>query len=307
MTRVAVVDIGTNSTRLLLADVGEDGVRELDRRSIVTRLGEGLEASGELNPEPRERVLRVLEQYAAAIDEAGAEIRTAVLTSAVRDAANGAEFTTEVRERFGLDASTISGDEEARLTFSGATVARDAGDPTTLMVVDIGGGSTELVVGSGGDVAFHVSTQVGVVRHSERHLEHDPPAAGELHALAEDARAVIDAELPAKVRSRVEHVIAVAGTATMTAAMDLGLDSYDAARVEGHRMTVETLRAQLDRLAALPLDERRRITGLHPDRAATIVAGVAILLQVLDAVGAEEVEVSDRDILWGRALDAARG
>ena len=305
MTRVAVVDIGTNSTRLLVADVGEGTVRELERRSIVTRLGEGLEATGELNPEPRERVFGVLEQYAAAIEEAGAEVRTAVLTSAVRDAANGAAFTEEVRTRFGLDAQTITGDEEARLTFLGATAARDPEDAATTMVVDIGGGSTELVVGARGRVAFHVSTQVGVVRHTERHLHHDPPASEELVALAADARGTIDAALPADVRARVEHVIAVAGTATMTAAMDLALDPYDAAAVEGHVLTVDTLRGQLDRLAAVPLEERRRTRGLHPDRAPTIVAGVAVLLQVLDAVGAREVEVSDRDILWGRAIDAA--
>jgi exopolyphosphatase/guanosine-5'-triphosphate,3'-diphosphate pyrophosphatase len=306
MTRVAVVDIGTNSTRLLVADVGEDGVRELDRRSIVTRLGEGLEATGELNPEPRERVFRVLDEYAAAIEEHAADVRTAVLTSAVRDAANGDAFTRDVRERFGLDAQTISGDEEARLTFLGATASRDPEDPSTLMVVDIGGGSTELVVGARGEVEFHVSTQVGVVRHSERHLHHDPPTGAEVAELAAAAREVFAEQLPEDVRARVDHVIAVAGTATMTAAMDLELEPYDSDRVEGHRLSVETLRAQLDHLAALPLDRRREVTGLHPDRAPTIVAGVAILLEALAAVGAQEVEVSDRDILWGRALDAAR-
>jgi exopolyphosphatase/guanosine-5'-triphosphate,3'-diphosphate pyrophosphatase len=305
MPRVAVVDIGTNSTRLLVAEVG-DGVRELDRRSIVTRLGEGLEVSGELGAEPRERVFRALEEYAAAIEEHGVEIRVAVLTSAVRDAANGAAFTDEVRDRFGLDAQTISGDEEARLTFLGATAARDAADASTRMVVDIGGGSTELVVGLGSTVEFHVSTQVGVVRHSERHLHHDPPTEEELEALASDARAVIDDALPGDVADRVRTVIAVAGTATMTAAMDLELDPYDSSKVEGHVLSVDTLRDQLHRLASVPLDERRRITGLHPDRAPTIVAGVAVLLQVLEAVGAPEVEVSDRDILWGKALDAVR-
>jgi exopolyphosphatase/guanosine-5'-triphosphate,3'-diphosphate pyrophosphatase len=304
MTRVAVVDIGTNSTRLLLADVGRDGVQELDRRSIVTRLGEGLEATGELNPEPRERVFRVLEEYAAAIDEARADVRTAVLTSAVRDAANGDAFTAEVRDRFALDAATISGDEEARLTFMGATAAREpSGDP--LLVVDIGGGSTELVVGSGDRVDFHVSTQVGVVRHSERHLHHDPPAPEELSALTQDVRAAIEDQLPEAIRARVRHVIAVAGTATMTAAMDLELEPYDSARVEGRVLSVDTLRGQLERLASMPLEQRREIRGLHPDRAPTIVAGVAILVQVLEAVGASEAEVSDRDILWGRALDAA--
>jgi exopolyphosphatase/guanosine-5'-triphosphate,3'-diphosphate pyrophosphatase len=299
VTRVASVDIGTNSTRLLIAEVGEDGVSEVERRSIVTRLGEGLEASGELREEPRERVFRVLEEYAAAIEQHDVGPRVAVLTSAVRDASNGDEFTEQVRSRFGLDAATISGEEEARLTFLGATAARDPTDAGTLMVVDIGGGSTELVVGAGSTVEFHVSTQVGVVRHTERHLHHDPPQPAELDALARDARATIDDALPAL---EIDTVIAVAGTATMTAAMDLRLDPYDATAVEGHVLSADTLRGQLERLAAVPLAERRTTRGLHPDRAPTIVAGVVILLQILDATHTQQVEVSDRDILWGRAL-----
>jgi exopolyphosphatase/guanosine-5'-triphosphate,3'-diphosphate pyrophosphatase len=307
MPRVAVVDIGTNSTRLLVAEVDPAAgtVRELERRSIVTRLGDGLEATGELGGEARERVFAVLEQYVQAIDAQGACVRTAVLTSAVRDAANGTAFAREVGERFGLDARTISGDEEARLTFLGATAARDPADAGTLLVVDIGGGSTELVVGTGTRVEFHVSTQVGVVRHSERHLHHDPPADGELEALRRDVRGVLDAELPATVAERVRHVVAVAGTPTQAAAMDLGLEPYDARRIEGHRLGRDTLRAQLERLAPMTLEQRRGVTGLDPDRALVIVAGLVVLIAVLDAVGADEVEVSDRDILWGRALDAA--
>jgi exopolyphosphatase/guanosine-5'-triphosphate,3'-diphosphate pyrophosphatase len=305
MPRVAVVDIGTNSTRLLVADVGTDGVSELDRRSIVTRLGEGLERSGELGETPRRRVFDVLAQYAEAMDEHGAELRTAVLTSAVRDASNGAEFTETVRERFGLDAETISGDEEARLTFLGATAARAADDGATLLVVDIGGGSTELVEGRRGEVEFHVSTQVGVVRHTERHLDSDPPEDEQVGALAADARETIAEALPEEVRRRVDRVIAVAGTATMAGAMDLELEPYDADRVEGHRLSLDTLRGQLEHLADLPLEERREVRGLHPDRAATIVAGIAILIEVLQIVGVDAVEVSDRDILWGRALDVA--
>jgi exopolyphosphatase/guanosine-5'-triphosphate,3'-diphosphate pyrophosphatase len=304
MPRVAVVDIGTNSTRLLVADVSDDGVTELERRSIVTRLGEGLEATGELGETPRARVTAALDEYAELIARHDAQTKTAVLTSAVRDASNGAEFTALVRDRYGLDADTISGDEEARLTFLGATVARDSGDATPLLVVDIGGGSTELVAGAGGEVAFHVSTQVGVVRHTERHLHHDPPQDDELAALADDARATIEAEVPRDIRSGGRHVIAVAGTATMAAAMDRELEPYDSARVEGHTLSLETLREQLRNLAAVPLDQRRQTPGLHPDRAPTIVAGIAILIQVLEAFGANGVEVSDRDILWGRALDA---
>ena len=197
-----------------------------------------------------------------------------MLTSAVRDAANGAEFTAAVRERYGLDARTLSGDDEAQLTFLGATVARDPGDPTALLVVDIGGGSTELVVGARGVVEFHVSTQVGVVRHSERHLHSDPPPPAEHAALAADARGAIEAAVPAAVRERAAAAVAVAGTATSYAAIDLALDPYDPARVEGHVLSRSRLAELRDRLAAMPLAERRGVTGLVPARAPTIVAGV---------------------------------
>ncbi|MGI8623080.1 MAG: Ppx/GppA phosphatase family protein [Solirubrobacteraceae bacterium] len=288
--RVAVVDIGTNSTRLLVADVDGDGVTQLDRRSIVTRLGEGLERSGELGEAPCARVFAVLDEYREAIEAHGAQVRTAVLTSAVRDAANGAAFREAVHSGYGLDADTLSGDEEARLTFLGATSGRRIVEP--VLVADIGGGSTELVVGTGAGVDFHVSTQVGVVRHTERHGD-------ALDALRDDAGATLRAALPADPPDRV---IAVAGTATMAASMDLELEPYDADRVEGHRLGLDTLRAQLERLAALDVEERRQVKGLHPDRAPTIVAGVAILIEILSAVGAREVEVSDRDLLYGRAL-----
>jgi exopolyphosphatase/guanosine-5'-triphosphate,3'-diphosphate pyrophosphatase len=303
--RVAVVDIGTNSTRLLIADVGDGSVEEIDRRSIVTRLGEGVDATGRLGDEPQQRVFAVLDEYAAAIEQQGAETRTAVLTSAVRDAANGAEFTGAVRERYGLEARTISGDEEARLTFLGATAARDRTDGMKLLVIDIGGGSTELVVGARGEVEFHVSTQAGVVRHTERHIHSDPPAREELAELGRDVRPLLEESVWPETRSSVRAAIAVAGTATQAAAIDLELEPYDPARVEGHVLTVERLGELLDRLAALPLAERRDVPGMDPARAPTIVAGLIILTEALETFGLGSVEVSERDILWGVALDTA--
>jgi len=305
VTRVAVVDIGSNSTRLLVAEVDGGSLRELQRESIVTRLGEGVDATGRLGDEPQQRVFAALDGYAEAIDRHGAQVRTAVLTSAVRDAANGAEFTTAVRERYGLDARTLSGDDEARLTFLGATAARDRDDPTPLLVIDIGGGSTELVMGAGGAVDFHVSTQVGVVRHTERHLHTDPPNRAELEALAADARGAIEAAVPATIRERAGAAVAVAGTATSCAAIDLALDPYDPERVEGHVLPRGRLEELRDRLAAVPLAERRGVTGLDPARAPTIVAGVQVLLEVLAAFGLDGVAVSERDILWGVALTSA--
>jgi exopolyphosphatase / guanosine-5'-triphosphate,3'-diphosphate pyrophosphatase len=304
MTRVAVVDIGTNSTRLLVAEVDGGELTELQRESVVTRLGEGVDATGRLGDAPMQRVFDVLEGYAEAIDRHDVQVRTAVLTSAVRDAENGAEFAAAVRDRYGLDADTLSGDEEARLTSLGATAARGGDEP--LVVIDIGGGSTELVVGAPGTVEFHTSTQVGVVRHGERHLHSDPPTADELQALAEDARGTIDAAVPADVRGRPGGGVAVGGTATQLASIDLGLGEHDRDRVEGHAMTRERLAELRDRLAALPLAERREVRGLDPARAPTIVAGVVILLEASGAFGLDGIEVSERDILWGVALDQAR-
>ena len=235
MTRIAVVDIGTNSTRLLVAEVGDGELRELARESVVTRLGEGVDATGRLGDEPQARVFAVLDRYAEEIERHGATIRTAVMTSAVRDAANGAEFAAIVRDRYGLEAATLSGDEEARLTSLGATATRP-GDETVL-VIDIGGGSTELVVGVRDELVFHVSTQVGVVRHTERHLHTDPPQAGELAALAEDARTAIEAAVPADVRPMPHAAVGVGGTATQLASIDLGLVEHDRDRVEGHAVS----------------------------------------------------------------------
>ena len=304
---VAVVDIGTNSTRLLIAAV-EDGrvTSELVRESRVTRLGQGVDASGRLADEAMERVFAVLADYRRMIDEHEVTETVAVLTSAVRDAANGGEFTDAVRERYGLDARTIPGAEEAELTFLGATSERDHGaDDGEIVVIDIGGGSTELVVGHGGEVAFFVSMQAGVVRQTERHVHHDPPQPGELDALAREVAATIAESVPADVRERVTGAVAVAGTATSAAAIDLRLEPYDPAKVHGHTLTIEQLGSELDHLASIPNAERREVPGLHPDRAPTIVAGVVMLRQVLTAFGLDVVEVSEHDILRGAALRRA--
>jgi exopolyphosphatase/guanosine-5'-triphosphate,3'-diphosphate pyrophosphatase len=302
---VAVVDIGTNSTRLLVADVRAGGVEELDRRSVVTRLGDGVDATGRLDDAAQERVLAVLADYAELIERHGCEQRLAVLTSAVRDADNGAAFAETVRERFGLDGRTLSGDEEARLTYLGATAARDGTDATPLLVVDIGGGSTELVTGACGEMDFHVSTQAGVVRHSERFLRGDPPARGDMDALARDVRAIFAEAVPAAVRERVGAAVAVAGTATSVAAIDAEVEPYDPSRVEGRVVPAWRLADISASLAALPLGERKTVPGLHPDRAPTIVAGTILLAEVLEVFGLDRFEASERDILWGAAISAA--
>ncbi|HXE99672.1 MAG TPA: Ppx/GppA phosphatase family protein [Solirubrobacterales bacterium] len=302
--RVAVVDIGTNSTRLLVADVADGHVSEVDRRSIVTRLGRGVDTSGQLAGEAIEEVCRTVADYVDAYESLGVERVKAIATSAVRDAANSGAFMAELRERFGLDAHILTGDEEARLVYQGATAERPPSSNT--LVVDIGGGSTELVVGSGNAVGFYTSLQAGTVRHTERYLRSDPPDAGELDALAGDVRSLIDAELTGAAIATASEGIAVAGTPTSLAAIDQELDPYDPERVHGYRLPLDSIQRLCSLLASKTLEERLEVTGLHPGRAPTIVAGVVILIQVMRAFGLTEVEVSEHDILHGAALEAVR-
>ena len=302
--RVAVVDIGSNSTRLLIAEVDDRGhVMELVRRSEVTRLGAGVDSTGALSDEAIARVTTTLDDYRRLIDEHGCEANMAVLTSAVRDAVNGEEFTALVRDRYGLDARTLTGDEEAELTFLGATSDREAA--ASVVVIDIGGGSTEFVIGAGRRATFHLSTQSGVVRMSERHIHSDPPQPEELQALAADTRQIFGEGVPEDQRSDVQDGIAVAGTATSAAAIDQELDPYDRDRVHGHVLTLGTVELLLARLAAMTDDERRRVVGLDPNRAPTIVAGMILLAEAMRLFDLDQVEVSEHDILHGGALRLA--
>jgi exopolyphosphatase/guanosine-5'-triphosphate,3'-diphosphate pyrophosphatase len=225
-----------------------------------------------------------------------------VLTSAVRDATNGSEFASAVHDRYGFEPHVLTGDDEAQLTFLGATSERDPDDPTPTLVIDIGGGSTELVIGSGRTADFHVSTQAGVVRQTERHLHHDPPLVEELEELSDEVRGIVTDAVRAERRKAVERGIAVAGTATSLAAIAQELEPYDPDKVHGYVLSREQCAAILKRLALLPLKERREVPGLHPDRAPTIVAGVVILIEVLKLFDLHHVEVSEHDILRGAAL-----
>ncbi len=306
MARIAVVDLGTNSTRLLVADVDDGAVAELDRQTIVTRFGEGVDATGRVSDAAMGRVEEALAGYREIIDRLEAAEVVGVATSAMRDAENGPAFREQMLERFGMDLVTISGDEEARLTFLGATAARD--DTTETVVVDIGGGSTEYVVGRPSeDPVFSVSARMGSVRHTERFIEHDPPEEAEVKALRDDAGRIVRSEVPDELREETEHGIAVAGTATTLAAIDQELDPYDPERVHGYQLSLASCQEILRRLAALPLEERREVPGLHPDRAPTIVAGAAILLASMRTFGLEEIEISENDLLHGAALAAADG
>jgi exopolyphosphatase/guanosine-5'-triphosphate,3'-diphosphate pyrophosphatase len=304
--RVAVVDIGTNSTRLLIADVGDASeVSVLVRQSRVTRLGERVDRGTGLVPEAIKRTCAVLEDYRQLIDQYGCERNLAVLTSAVRDSPNGAEFTERVRADYGLDARILSGDEEAQLTFLGAMSDRSEHSTEPTVIIDVGGGSTEFVVGHGHHAGFHTSLQAGVVRMSERHIHTDPPAPEELQQLALDTRRIFLEGLPPQERAPVLSGIAVAGTATAAAAIDMALEPYDPERVHGYQLMLATVELLLARLADMTESQRREVAGLHPDRAPTIVAGMVLLSEAMRAFELDQVEVSEHDILRGGALRLA--
>jgi exopolyphosphatase/guanosine-5'-triphosphate,3'-diphosphate pyrophosphatase len=298
---VAVVDIGSNSTRLLVADVEAGRVSEVERQSRVTRLGRGVDLSGQLSAEAIEAACEAIADYVEICRETGVEKVEAIATSAVRDASNGSAFVAELRERFALSARVLDGEEEARLTYLGATCEQPPSEPT--LVIDIGGGSTELIVGTGEEVAFHASLQAGVVRHSERHISSDPPTALELEALAADFRSLIESATAGAPTATA--CIAVAGTPTSLASVEIGLEPYDPKQVHGHTLSLTSIQRLLSQLASAPLSKRAEIVGMHPDRAPNIVAGVVILVEAMRAFGLKQVKVSEHDILYGTAIGAA--
>jgi exopolyphosphatase/guanosine-5'-triphosphate,3'-diphosphate pyrophosphatase len=302
--RVAAVDIGTNSTRLLVADVADGQVSEVERKSIVTRLGHRVDHTGRLDAEACQRVLAALHEYRERIEALGAQRVTAVATSAVRDTANGPAFRNRVATETGIEARVIDGAQEATLTFAGAAYGGAHRDEPTV-VIDIGGGSTEYVVGADSELTFHTSTQIGAVRQSERHLRSDPPTAGELEALAGEVRELVCDAVPSQVRETVVRAVAVAGTPTSLAAVDLELEQFDPWKVHGHVLSLDRLEELLAMLAPLPLKQRQQVVGLHRDRAVTIVAGAVVLVQSLRCFEVETVEVSEHDILYGMVLRAA--
>ena len=287
--RVAVVDLGTNSTRLLVADVDDGHVDEVARRLTITRLGEGVDERRKLLPLPVARVRNVLSDYRRELEELGAE-RTLVLgTSAIRDADNGEAFLGEIEWSYGFTTRLLSGEEEVELTRRGVAGGREL-EPGTL-VLDVGGGSTELIADG-----FRTSLDLGCVRLTERFLHSDPPTRGELEAAVRAVREALPDLEPTQA-------IGVAGTVTTLAALELG--KYDPDRVHGHRISREAVESQLQRLASLPLAHRRELPGLEPERAPVIIAGAVIVREVLERYGLDGLEASERDILHGAALEAA--
>lgn len=300
MPRVACIDIGTNSVLLLIAEQSPRGPVALVEQATITRLGQGVDRTGQLAPEACERTLACLRAYANTIAEYGAERVVAVGTSAMRDARNGAKFREHARELLGTEPRVISGDEEAALTFVGALSGLQL--TGTLVVFDVGGGSTEIIVGERDSAREHVtsarSLDIGSVRLYERFFAHDPPTAGECEAVRKHVAEQLASYGPIPT---TKTLLGVAGTVTTLAAIDLALEPYTAERVHGARITEQRVREIAADLARLSTAERKRLPGLAPDRADVIVAGALLVHEVILWAQCEELVVSDRGVRWGLA------
>jgi exopolyphosphatase / guanosine-5'-triphosphate,3'-diphosphate pyrophosphatase len=297
--RVAAIDVGTNSTRLLIAEEQSDGVRAIERRMIITRLGEGVDGTGRLQPEALRRTFAAIADYAATCGELGVQRLRVAGTSAVRDAANRTDFFEGVRKLTGAEPELLSGDGEARTTFQG--VRSDLRDAAPVLVVDIGGGSTELIYGTAEPEGL-VSLDVGCVRMLEKHLASDPPAESELQALRAEVKAQLERAHKALAVPAGVRLVGVAGTVTQLATLQAGLADYDPNIVHHMTLTHGDVRRLARRLGALPYEKRRRIKGLEPGRVDVIVAGAEILTAVMEVFDTPEVLVSERDILDGLVL-----
>ncbi|WP_375431469.1 exopolyphosphatase [uncultured Friedmanniella sp.] len=303
MTRVAAVDCGTNSIRLLIAEAGRDGsLVELDRRTEIVRLGQGIDATGEFHPDALRRTFVATDAYAALIRDAGvtpAHVRF-VATSAARDARNREVFFAGIEQRLGVTPEVISGDTEAALSFAGA-LSRIRPDAEPVLVVDIGGGSTELIVGdAAGSVMRAASLDVGSVRLTERFLPVGPPAPAAVAAAAAAVDALLDGS--GIDFGSVGTWIGVAGTATTLAGVHLGLETYDRTRVHGAVIDLPGLHALFRRLAASTVEEIRALPSMHPGRADVVTAGTLIAVRIADRLHVDGLLVSESDILDGTAL-----
>ncbi|MGW0391940.1 Ppx/GppA phosphatase family protein [Streptomyces sp. NPDC003042] len=313
MTRVAAVDCGTNSIRLLVADctpsTGE--LVELDRRMTIVRLGQGVDQTGRLAPEALERTFAACREYAAVIKDLGAERVRFVATSASRDAENRDEFVQGVLDILGVEPEVISGDQEAEFSFTGATkelIGREHLE-RPFLVVDIGGGSTELVVGED-HVRAARSVDVGCVRMTERHLVvdghvTDPPTEDQVAAIRADIEAALDLAAETVPLAEARTLVGLAGSVTTVAAIALDLPEYDSSAIHHSRIPYEKVREISDRMLTTTHAERAAIPVMHPGRVDVIGAGALVLLAIMDRIGASEVVVSEHDILDGIAWSAA--
>ncbi|HEY1332872.1 MAG TPA: Ppx/GppA phosphatase family protein [Myxococcaceae bacterium] len=302
MSRLAAVDVGTNSVLLLVAERDRDGVlRPVREEADITRLGRGVDRTGVLSSEGMEATLDVLARFATLARQDGARALVVTATSAARDARNGSEFLDRARERTGAKVEILTGDEEARLSYLAVAqdFATDAGE-AGLLAIDVGGGSTELVHGRGRQVLFRKSLDIGSVRLTERCVRSDPPAAAEQEAIRNVVRGALSV-LPAFPREA--RVVGIAGTVTSLFAIEHAIEPYDAARVHGGWLPVEAVARVRARLCAVPVAERRVLPGMQPRRADVLPAGALLFETALGHLGATGARVSDRGLRWGVLLD----
>ncbi|WP_329567031.1 Ppx/GppA phosphatase family protein [Kitasatospora sp. NBC_01266] len=310
VTRVAAIDCGTNSIRLLIADLdpATGAITDLDRRMLIVRLGQDVDRTGRLAPEALERTFAACREYAAVIAEyqVGPERTRFVATSASRDAENSAEFTKGVREILGVEPEVVSGDEEAQLSFTGATKElAGAAVPAPYLVFDLGGGSTEFVLG-GAQVHAARSVDIGCVRLTERHFAGSQvPTADQIAAARADIEAALDQAAEVVPLTEAASLVGLAGTVTTVAAIALGLPEYDSTAVHHSRLSSAQVREVTERLLAATHAERAAIPVMHPGRVDVIGAGALVLLSIMERTGAEELVVSEHDILDGIAWSAA--
>ena len=306
--RLAVIDVGTNTVRLLVAESdGRSAYRTLLTAQEITRLGQGLLPDRELQAEPIRRTIRALRRYRELAEAQGAAAILAVGTSALREATNRAAFLTAARDDAGIEVTVIPGEEEARLGLLGVRAGL-RGAPARLAMMDIGGGSTELLLADGETILAAVSTGLGVVKLTESCLHTDPPLPAELETVRRKASGRFDRARTVELRGMPpgDVLVGTAGTVTSLAAVDLALAPYDPVRVTGHRLTRVRIAETVDRLASLPLADRRRVPGLEPARADVIVAGGVICLAAMDTLGFSELTVSDGGLREGILLDLLR-
>jgi len=306
--RVAAVDCGTNSVRLLVADVDPAAGRlsDVDRRLEIVRLGQGVDATGRLAAVPLARTFRVLRSYRQIIEAASATAVRMVATSATRDAANADEFVAGVHGILGIEPEVLSGEDEALLSFTGAT-AELTGEAAPYLVTDIGGGSTEFVLGDPGAVTAAVSVNIGCVRMTERHLRHDPPGDDEIVAARADIDAALDVVAGKIPVSGARTLVGLAGSVTTVAALVLGLESYQPELIHHSRVSAEEARRVAASLLAQTRAERARLPVMHPGRVDVIGGGALVLTRIMDRFGFGEVLVSEHDILDGLAWSLAAG
>ena len=307
--RVAAIDCGTNSIRLLVADVDPERgtLTDVDRRMEIVRLGQGVDTSGRLAPEALDRTMHALSGYVAVITRLGASDVRMVATSATRDAANAAEFVRRVTAVLGAAPEVLSGDEEARLSFTGATAELD-GVPSAeppYLIVDIGGGSTEFVLGAAGTVSAAASVDIGCVRMTERHLRSDPPSPEQIAAATADIDAAVGRAAAMVDGDQARALVGLAGSVTTVAGIAMDLPAYDPARLHHARVAAAEVHAVATRLLSLTRAERARIAVMHPGRVDVIGAGALILDRIMSLLGLAEVLVSEHDILDGIAWSLA--